>query len=219
MEAKANKEGGQGLDLRISKVPEALRSIKSLNRLSLTFIGHIELPEWMDDIRINQFQIEGGELTAQEKEALQKRFPQLRFGFVKVVDEVEVITMTDEVMLDPKLLAADAAATDDNHIYELPDQMPSFPGGDEALYQWIYDHTQYPEECKEQGIQGRALAKFVVEKDGSIGQISITRSPHNALSDETIRLLKAMPKWKPAQYNGKTVRSYFNLPVMFWIVK
>ncbi len=219
MEMKANKDGGQGLDLRISRVPEALRSIKSLNRLSLTFIGHIELPEWMDDIRINQFQIEGGELTAQEKEALQKRFPQLRFGFVKVVDEVEVITMTDEVMLDSKLLAADAAATDDNHIYNYPDQMPSFPGGEEALYQWIYDHTQYPAECKEQGIQGRAMAKFVVEKDGSIGQISITRSPHNALSDEAIRLLKSMPKWKPAQHNGKTVRSYYHLPVMFSIAK
>lgn len=89
MEMKANKEGGQGLDLRISRVPEALRSIKSLNRLSLTFTGHIELPEWMDDIRINQFRIEGGELTPQEKEALQKRFPQLRFGSVKVVDEME----------------------------------------------------------------------------------------------------------------------------------
>ena len=106
---------------------------------------------------------------------------------------------------------------DGDHIYEVPEQMASFPGGDEALYQWIYDHMQYPEECKEQGVQGRVMVQMVIGKDGSIESAQATRSPHEALSKEAIRLVKSMPKWEPGRHNGRIVRSYFNLPIAFRI--
>ena len=106
---------------------------------------------------------------------------------------------------------------DGDHIYEVPEQMPSFPGGDEALYQWVYDHMQYPEECKEQGIQGRVMVQLVIGKDGSIESAQATRSPHEALSKEAIRLVKSMPKWVPGWHNGRIVRSYLYLPIAFRI--
>ncbi len=105
----------------------------------------------------------------------------------------------------------------EDHIYEVPEQMPSFPGGDEALYQWVYDHMQYPEECKDQGVQARVMVQMVIGKDGSIESAQATRSPHEALSKEAIRLVKSMPKWEPGRHNGRIVRSYFNLPIAFRI--
>lgn len=105
----------------------------------------------------------------------------------------------------------------EDHIYTGPEQMPSFPGGDEALYQWIYDHMKYPEECREQGIQGRVMVQMVIGKDGSIESAQATRSPHEALSKEAIRLVKSMPKWEPGRHNGKIVRSYLYLPITFRI--
>lgn len=104
---------------------------------------------------------------------------------------------------------------DDNRILEVPEVMASYPGGDEALYKWLYDHIKYPSRAQDQGIQGRVMVKFVVEKDGSIGNVQITRSPDEDLSKEATRVIKMMPKWKPARQGTRTVRSYFNLPVMF----
>lgn len=104
---------------------------------------------------------------------------------------------------------------DDILIHETPEVMASYPGGDEALYKWLYDHIKYPTRALDQGIQGRVMVKFVVEKDGSIGRAEITRSPDEDLSNEALRVIKMMPKWKPARQGTRTVRSYFNLPVMF----
>jgi len=104
---------------------------------------------------------------------------------------------------------------DDNQIYETPEVMASYPGGDEALYQWLYSHIKYPSRAQEQGIQGRVMVRFVVEKDGSIGNVQITRTPDEDLSNEAKRVIKIMPKWTPARQGRSTVRSHFNLPIMF----
>lgn len=104
---------------------------------------------------------------------------------------------------------------DDNRILVTPEVMASYPGGDEALYKWLYDHIKYPARAQDQGIQGRVMVKFVVEKDGSIGHAEVLRSPDEELSNEALRVIKMMPKWKPARQGTRTVRSYFNLPVMF----
>lgn len=105
--------------------------------------------------------------------------------------------------------------SNDNRILEVPEVMASFPGGDEALYKWLNEHLQYPEHANEQGIQGRVMVKFVVEKDGSIGNVTVTRSPDDDLSREAIRVARSMPRWKPARQGSRVVRSYFNLPIMF----
>ena len=104
---------------------------------------------------------------------------------------------------------------DDDKIYEKVEKEAEFPGGLEAMYKWIGYHLKYPEECRAKSIQGRVTIQFVVNKDGSISEIKTLRSPNPLLSKEGIRIVNAMPKWKPAQNKGKVVASYFRLPINF----
>lgn len=104
---------------------------------------------------------------------------------------------------------------EDDRIYDVVEQNAMFPGGDQACYEWLAKNIKYPSICQEQGIQGRVFVKFVVEKDGSIGNVEVIRSPDDNLSKEAVRVVKMMPKWKPARQGNKPVRCHFNLPVMF----
>lgn len=104
---------------------------------------------------------------------------------------------------------------DDDRIFETVEDNAQFPGGDEACMKWLQDHIKYPQICIEQNVQGRVQVSFVVNRDGSIVDVKVLRSPDPNLSKEAERVVKMMPKWKPAKQNNKTVRSRFNLPVNF----
>ena len=104
---------------------------------------------------------------------------------------------------------------DDDRIFETVEENAQFPGGDEACMKWLQDHIKYPQICIEQNVQGRVQVSFVVNRDGSIVDVKVLRSPDPNLSKEAERVVKMMPKWKPAKQNNKTVRSRFNLPVNF----
>ncbi|MBR1901812.1 MAG: M56 family metallopeptidase [Bacteroidaceae bacterium] len=105
--------------------------------------------------------------------------------------------------------------TADDGIFDEPETKAEFPGGDMAMYKWIADNLKYPEECKAKGIQGRVTIQFVVNRDGSISEIKTLRSPNPLLSDEAIRVVSAMPKWKPATQMDKPVRCNYRLPITF----
>jgi TonB family protein len=105
--------------------------------------------------------------------------------------------------------------SDNDSIYGVVDELASFPGGEAACMKWLSDHIKYPEECKKEGIEGRVHVQFVVNKDGSIPEVNVLKSPHPLLSEEAIRVVKAMPKWKPAKANGEIVRQRFILPIKF----
>lgn len=107
----------------------------------------------------------------------------------------------------------------EEEVFVMVEQAASFPGGTEALYKYISDNLQYPRLAIEKGIQGRVYVTFIVEKDGSITDIKVLRDIGDGCGDEVVRLVKTMPKWKPAKQRGKTVRQQFNLPVMFSLVK
>lgn len=104
---------------------------------------------------------------------------------------------------------------DDDRVYDVVEENASFPGGEEACIKWLSDNIKYPSICQEQGVQGRVIVAFVVNRDGSIVDVKVVRSPDENLSAEAVRVVKMMPKWKPARQGNKTVRSRFNLPVMF----
>lgn len=104
---------------------------------------------------------------------------------------------------------------DDDRIYEMVEENAQFPGGDQACYEWLSKNIHYPSICAEQGIQGRVILNFVVNRDGSITEVKVLRSPDPNLSKEAERVVKLMPKWKPARQGNKTVRARFTLPVMF----
>ena len=93
---------------------------------------------------------------------------------------------------------------------------PSFPGGAQAMNAWIYRNLRYPVLAQEEGIQGRVIIYLVVEKDGSIGYVNISRSVDPILDQEAIRVVKAMPKWIPGKgSNGRPVRTSYTLPITF----
>ena len=105
--------------------------------------------------------------------------------------------------------------SDDDRIFEVVEQNAEFPGGEQACYDWLAKNIKYPAIAQEQGIQGRVFVRFVVNRDGSIVDVEVLRSPDPSLSKEAERVVKMMPRWKPARQGNRTVRSRFNLPVMF----
>ena len=104
---------------------------------------------------------------------------------------------------------------ENDSIYNVVSKNAEFPGGNMAASNWISKNMTYPEECRKQGIEGRVVIKFVVNKDGSIVDAEAVKSPHPALAEEGLRVVKSMPKWKPAKEGGKVVRSRFNIPIVF----
>ena len=103
----------------------------------------------------------------------------------------------------------------EEEIYETVDVLPEFPGGMAAMMSWLGQNIVYPEEALKNNIQGRVLIKFVVEKDGSIGECTIVRGVDKMLDEESLRVVSAMPKWKPGMNNGEVVRCFFTLPITF----
>jgi protein TonB len=106
-------------------------------------------------------------------------------------------------------------ADDDDRIYEMVEENAQFPGGDAECFKWLSEHIKYPSICVEQGVQGRVIVNFVVNRDGSIVDVKTVRSPDPNLTKEAERVVKLMPKWKPARQGNNTVRSRFTLPAMF----
>ena len=103
----------------------------------------------------------------------------------------------------------------EEEIFVAVEQQAEFPGGQPALMKWLQQNIRYPEAAQQNDIQGRVVVKFVVEKDGSIGQAQIIRGVDKDLDREALRVVNKMPKWQPGKNNGVAVRSYFTLPVSF----
>lgn len=93
--------------------------------------------------------------------------------------------------------------------------MPEYTGGEKALLKFIVKNLKYPPEMARRGIQGRVLLSFIVEKEGSIMNIEVLESPAKELSEEAIRVISLMPKWKPGKIGGNPVRFKYTLPVSF----
>ena len=107
------------------------------------------------------------------------------------------------------------AEPDNDSIYQIVEQMPKFPGGESALMEYVSKNVVYPEEAKEKEIQGRVFIGFVVEKDGSIGEVKVLRGIGGGCDEEAVRVIKGMPKWKPGIQKGKPVRVSYQIPIYF----
>lgn len=100
-------------------------------------------------------------------------------------------------------------------VFDVVEEMPQYPGGPQALFKFLGENVQYPVEAEKAGIQGRVIATFVVEKDGSISQPTIVKSVDPLLDAEAIRVISAMPNWIPGKQNGKVVRVKYTVPLSF----
>lgn len=123
------------------------------------------------------------------------------------------------VKIDGKNFEIDFAGgimKDDSKIYaEAVEVAPEYPGGYNAMFDFISKNVKYPKESKEKGIEGRVYVQFVVEKDGSLNEITVLRGVSEDIDAEAIRVVKAMPNWKPGMNEGKTVRVQYVLPFNF----
>ena len=92
---------------------------------------------------------------------------------------------------------------------------PEFPGGIQALLDYLKENIKYPAICKDNNIQGRVIVSFVVEKDGSISDPKVVKGVNPSLDKEAVRVISTMPKWKPGKQKGITVRVRYSVPVNF----
>ena len=100
-------------------------------------------------------------------------------------------------------------------VFDVVEQMPSFPGGPSALMEWLSNNVKYPVVAQENGVQGRVVVSFVVERDGSITDVKVVRGVAPSLDREASRVVRAMPRWIPGKQNGSAVRVKYNVPVAF----
>lgn len=103
----------------------------------------------------------------------------------------------------------------DDAVYSIVSEQPSFPGGKQEMMKFISDNRKYPAEAKAKDIHGKVIVAFVVERDGSLSDVKIRRGIGYGCDEEAIRLIKSMPKWTPGKQNGKAVRVSMMLPVSF----
>lgn len=114
------------------------------------------------------------------------------------------------------VMAQDKQAKDEQ-IYDTPETMPEYLGGMEALSSFLSENIVYPDEAQEKGISGRVMVQYVIEKDGSVTEVKVMKGVDPLLDAEAVRVVKAMPKWKPGTVNGKPVRVKYMLPIVFKI--
>ena len=104
---------------------------------------------------------------------------------------------------------------DENFIFVSAEEPAQFPGGEGALLKWISDNMVYPTIAQENGISGRVYCQFVVEPDGSVSNVEVTRGSNVYLDKEAVRVLSKLPKFKPGKQRGKAVRVRYSVPVRF----
>jgi len=197
--------------------------------LSLLYIGF----EWTDR-EVTVYQADNTNLNAEEEidvvqtaQELPPPPPPPAPEVVEVLNVVEnnvevasvnINTEDDknkEVVISAPVTSAPITEEEDQVVFQVVEKMPSFPGGDAALFKFLGDNVKYPVIAQENGVQGRVICQFVVNKDGSIVDVEVVRSVDPSLDKEAIRVIKSMPKWSPGQQRGKPVRVKYTLPVNF----
>ena len=125
-------------------------------------------------------------------------------------DETAEVKHVEEKIAEPE-----PVKEEETKVFDVVEQMPSFPGGPSALMQYLSSNIKYPVVAEENGVQGRVVCTFVVEKDGSITDVRVVKSVDPSLDKEATRVVKGMPKWIPGKQNGSAVRVKYTVPVTF----
>lgn len=117
------------------------------------------------------------------------------------------------------LMAAHAQKTvvsqTNQKVFDAVEQMPEYPGGMQAMIEFLQTNMKYPEDAAKQKVEGRVMVQFVVETDGSITDVHVAKQVFPSLDAEAIRVVQAMPRWTPGMDKGRVVRVKYNLPVVF----
>ena len=120
-----------------------------------------------------------------------------------------------EVLKAKEVIAEEAPKVEEQKVFDVVEQMPQFPGGNAALFEYLSKHIKYPVVAEEKRIQGRVIVTFVVERDGSVTDVRVAKSVHAFLDKEAVRVVSGMPRWIPGKQNGSAVRVKYTVPVTF----
>lgn len=131
--------------------------------------------------------------------------------FDQGTDNLEVVrTYKDEIIVEEK-----KPEPVKEEIFTAVEQMPQFPGGEAELLKYIATHIKYPTMAAENNIQGRVVVKFVVKKDGNVGEVVVLRGKDPDLDKEAVRVVKTLPRFIPGKMNGQSVSVWYTLPINF----
>ena len=150
--------------------------------------------------------------------------PQKQTQIAQVVEIVK-----DDIELDNEMEAMDMGADLETEIeaVEIPDEtvedeiffivevMPKFPGGELALRKYVAQNIRYPNAARENDIQGKVYVRFVVNEDGTVGDVTVLRGVDPLLDNEAVRVIKTLPVWQPGRQLNKTVKVYYTMPISF----
>ncbi len=137
-----------------------------------------------------------------------------KISIKNVAEGAEDFTSQDQMKKDV-IVVDEPVKVEPEKIFDAVEQMPTFPGGDAALYKFIGDNLVYPAQAAEEGVSGRVTIRFVVERDGTVSQVTVARGKHPALDKEAKRVVSKLPKFIPGKQNGQTVRVFYTLPINF----
>ncbi len=129
--------------------------------------------------------------------------------------EMDESEADEETQVDQSDVQVEEEEDDEPINFYVVEKKPEFPGGEAALYKFLAEHTKYPEAAKENGVTGTVWVQFVIDKDGKVTNVKVVRSVDPYLDKEAVRVVKSMPKWKPASQRGKPVRVLFQVPIKF----
>ena len=182
-----------------------------------------EKPEVLEDVlnsvKVTELQIveddkvrpEDEILTQEEIEATDKAFGQANVdGGRDERDQFQ--TAVSEVVVAPPAEKPKEAV---EQVFQSVEQMPQFPGGEAALMKFLQSHINYPPMAAENGVQGRVVVQFVVDKTGKIGEVKVVRTVDKDLDKEAVRVCKSLPKFTPGRQNGQPEAVWYTLPVSF----
>ena len=163
------------------------------------------------------------EITKQEEQKPQPvEMPKQTTQLEIVQDDVEVEDIEINAEVEQNEVIEEYVAPEvvdeevvEQEIFKIVEEMPSFPGGEAKLMEYVSKNIKYPQIARETGIQGRVFVNFVVEPDGSVSNVTVLRGIGGGCDEEAMRVVKNMPKWKPGKQRGKAVRVQYMLPVNF----
>ena len=182
-----------------------------------------EEPEVLEDVlssvKVTELQIvdddkvrpEDEILTQEEIEATDKAFGQTNVDNGQDERDKFQTAVTDVVVEKPVEKPKEAVA----QVFHSVEQMPQFPGGEAALMKFLQSHINYPPMAAENGVQGRVVVQFVVDKTGKVGEVVVVRNVDKDLDKEAVRVCKSLPKFTPGRQNGQPVSVWYTLPVTF----
>jgi len=141
----------------------------------------------------------------------------LVFSILLFIGSSELFAQSNHEEILPTLDEKNATKDELGETYDTAELMPTFPGGEQAMFKYLGDHLKYPKFSKKNGIQGTVYVYFIIDKHGMVRNAEIKRGPKDGeeLNAEALRVIQEMPTWTPGSINGKPVNVQFTLPIKF----